>query len=105
MSNPNWPGGPGQVPNQPPGYANPPVYYPMMPPRPPDAKSTGFAVLGFFVPVAGLVLWLVWKDETPLKASSAGKGALAGVITSAALGIIVAIIYVVMIMMLVQSMP
>lgn len=41
-----------------------------------DGKSFGFAVLGFFVPVAGLILYLLWKDTTPLKAKSAGKGAL-----------------------------
>jgi hypothetical protein len=45
-----------------------------------DAPSTGFAVLGFFLPIVGLVLYLVWKDQTPLKANSAGKGALYSVI-------------------------
>ncbi|MDR0488375.1 MAG: DUF4870 domain-containing protein [Propionibacteriaceae bacterium] len=52
-----------------------PVYHPQ------DAPNGGMAVLGFFFPVVGLVLYLVWKDQTPLKAKSAGKGALAGVIT------------------------
>lgn len=47
-----------------------------------DAPSTGFGVLGFFFPVVGLILYLVWKDQTPLKAKSAGKGALIGVIVS-----------------------
>lgn len=45
-----------------------------------DGKSFGFALLGFFVPVVGLILYLVWKDEMPLKAKSAGKGALVSVI-------------------------
>lgn len=45
-----------------------------------DYKSFGFALLGFFVPVVGLILYLVWKDETPLKAKSAGKGALVAAI-------------------------
>ncbi len=45
-----------------------------------DAKSFGFALLGFFIPVAGLVLYLVWKDTMPRKAKSAGKGALTSVI-------------------------
>lgn len=47
-----------------------------------DKKSFGWALLGFLVPVAGLVLYLVWKDKTPLKAKSAGKGALISVIVS-----------------------
>ena len=45
-----------------------------------DSKSTGFAVLGFFFPLVGLILYLVWKDTMPLKAHSCGKGALIGVI-------------------------
>lgn len=45
-----------------------------------DKKSFGWALLGFFVPVAGLVLYLIWKDKTPLKAKSCGKGALVSVI-------------------------
>ena len=45
-----------------------------------DGKSFGFALLGFFVPLVGLILYLIWKDDTPLRAKSAGKGALAGAI-------------------------
>ena len=43
-----------------------------------DAPNMGLAVLGFFIPIAGLILYLVSKDTTPLKAKSAGKGALTG---------------------------
>ena len=53
-----------------------------------DAPSTGFAVLSFFFPVVGLILWLVWKGEQPLKARSCGKGALIGAIVSVVLTII-----------------
>lgn len=53
------------------------------PEAPADASSFGFAFLGFCIPLVGLILWLVWKDKTPLKAKSAGKGALIGVIVSA----------------------
>ncbi|MDR0285617.1 MAG: hypothetical protein LBI33_12140 [Propionibacteriaceae bacterium] len=56
--------------------------------NPGDAKSGGFAALGFFFPVVGLILFLVWKDQTPLKARSAGKGALAGVITYVGLSVL-----------------
>ena len=53
-----------------------------------DEKSMGMSVLGFFFPLIGLILYLVWKDKTPLKAKSAGKGASIGWITSFALGML-----------------
>ena len=58
-----------------------------------DAPNTGFAVLGFFFPLIGLILWLIWRTETPLKAHSAGKGALIGVIVSAAITLFYVIIF------------
>ena len=33
-----------------------------------DAPNIGFAILGFFFPVVGFVLYLVWLQELPLKA-------------------------------------
>ena len=57
-----------------------------------DAPSTGFAVLGFFFPLIGLILYLVWKDKMPLRAHSVGKGALIGVIVSVVLSVIYAVI-------------
>ena len=59
-----------------------------------DAPSAGFAVLGFFVPVVGLILYLMWKRQTPLKARSAGKGALISVIVQVVLYIIGLILFV-----------
>lgn len=56
--------------------------------KPQDAKSFGWALLGFCIPLVGLILYLVWKDQTPLKAKSCGKGALISVIVSAAAYII-----------------
>ena len=47
-----------------------------------DAPSTGFGVLGYFFPLIGLILYLVWKSDYPLRAKSTGKGALIGVIVS-----------------------
>ena len=47
-----------------------------------DSSSFGWACLGFCIPLVGLILYLVWKDSTPLKAKSAGKGALISVIAS-----------------------
>ena len=42
-----------------------------------DSGSFGWALLGFFIPLVGLILYLVWKDEKPRTAKRAGKGALA----------------------------
>ena len=53
-----------------------------------DAPNTGFAVLGFFIPLVGLILYLMNKDTMPLKAKSAGKGALIGFCVSLVFSII-----------------
>ncbi len=55
-------------------------------PTVPYVKDEGgflWALLGFCVPLVGLILYLVWKDEKPLTARSAGKGALVSVIIGA----------------------
>ena len=59
---------------------------------PNDAPSTGFAILGFFIPLVGLILYLMWKNTSPQKAKSAGKGALIGFIVSVVLSVVYAII-------------
>ncbi len=76
---PNYCGGRSYPP--PPGYVQ-------------DAPNAGFAVLSFFFPLVGLVLYLVWRDTLPLRAHSCGKGALISVIVSAALSILLIIFYV-----------
>lgn len=53
-----------------------------------DSGSIGWAVLGFFVPLAGLILFIVWKDTKPLCAKKAGIGALVGVILSVVVSVI-----------------
>ncbi len=60
--------------------------------NPDDKPSKLFAVLGFFLPIVGLVLYLVYNDKEPKKAKSAGKGAIAGVITGIVIAIIVSIL-------------
>ena len=57
-----------------------------------DSNNIGWAILGFFVPIAGLILYLIWKDSEPLKAKSAGKGALISVIASAVISVVCVII-------------
>ena len=56
--------------------------------NPSDTGSAGWAVLGFFVPLVGLILYLVWRDTEPKNAKMAGKGALISVIISVVLTII-----------------
>lgn len=56
-------------------------------PAPADSGSFGWAVLGFFFPLVGLILFLVWKDSKPLSGKRAGIGALVGVISEVVLAI------------------
>ena len=44
-----------------------------------DSGSVGYAFLGFCIPIVGLILYLVWKDEKPNSAKKAGIGALISV--------------------------
>lgn len=66
---------------------NPPQWQPAptTSPQQTDAPSMGFAVLGFFFPIVGLIIWLCMMNTTPLRAKSAGKGALTGVIVQVVL--------------------
>lgn len=60
-----------------------------------DHSSFGFAVLGFFIPIVGLILFLIYEEKKPKRAKSAIKGALIGFITEIVLAIILVILYVV----------
>lgn len=42
--------------------------------------SYWWSVLGFFIPVAGLVLYIVWRTSEPKSANAAGLGALIHVV-------------------------
>lgn len=57
-----------------------------------DSGSFGWAVLGFFIPIVGLVLYLVWRDQKPLSAKKAGIGALVSVITGIVLYVLWAVV-------------
>ena len=64
-----------------------------------DRPNAGFAVLGFLIPLVGLILYLVWKGTYPLKAKSCGKGALIAVIVD----IVLAVIYVIFFMIILSA--
>ncbi len=39
------------------------------------------ALIGFLLPVVGFILYLTWKDEKPIEAISAMKGAVVSLVT------------------------
>lgn len=53
-----------------------------------DSGSFGWAVLGFCVPIVGLILFLVWKGDKPKSAKVAGIGALVSVILTVLLYVV-----------------
>lgn len=60
-----------------------------------DSLSLGFAIFGFFIPIVGLILFLIYEEKKPKRAKSAVKGALIGFITEIVLAIILVILFVV----------
>ncbi|MDR1767578.1 MAG: hypothetical protein LBR32_03960 [Propionibacteriaceae bacterium] len=42
--------------------------------NPEDTGSFGWAVLAFFIPLVGLILWLVWKDTRPKDSTMSRNG-------------------------------
>lgn len=76
-----------------PQYVQPQYVQPSyMPPQPADTGSFGWAVLGFFFPLVGLILFLVWKDEKPVSAKQAGMGALVSVIVDVVLWLLIVLV-------------
>ncbi len=45
-----------------------------------DVGSFGWVILGFFIPIAGLILFCVWNSSKPKSAKQAGIGALVSII-------------------------
>lgn len=58
-----------------------------------EGSTVGWGILGFFLPIVGFILWLVWKDEHPARSRSAGIGCL----VSICLGVVGVILYVVLV--------
>ncbi|WP_054715678.1 hypothetical protein [Lacticaseibacillus manihotivorans] len=54
-----------------------------------ESASIGWFFLGLFLPIVGLILFLVWIHEQPAKAKRSGIGALSGCF----IGIMAAIIF------------
>ncbi len=64
-----------------------------------DSGSIGYWFLGFFIPIAGLILYFVWKDTKPLSA----KRSLWGALISWIAGFVLTIVYVICIIILIGS--
>lgn len=47
-----------------------------------EGGTAGWGVLGFFFPIVGFILWLVWRDDHPARSRSAGIGCLVAVCLS-----------------------
>lgn len=65
--------------------------------------SAGWWWLGFFVPLAGVIVWGVLRDSEPKKAKRLGWGALIGFITSVVLTILIYVVYFVVIIFAVSG--
>lgn len=53
-----------------------------------DNGGFGWGLLGFCIPLVGLILFLVWRDTKPKTSKAAGKGALICVIVYVVLYIV-----------------
>ena len=57
-----------------------------------SGSKAGWGVLSFLIPLVGLILFLVWREERPNTANVCGKCALASVIVGVVIGIIYGVI-------------
>lgn len=54
-----------------------------------DSGSAGWFILGFFFPLVGFILWLVWMNDKPKSAKMAGLGALTPIILAVVLVVLI----------------
>lgn len=69
-------------------------YNPYAAPMPPQEQkaNVGLAILSFFIPIVGIVLYFTQKNEKPKTAKACGKAALACIIINVIIGIIYSVI-------------
>lgn len=53
-----------------------------------DTGSIGWGLLGFFIPIVGIILYCVWRNEKPLNAKISLKGAIISFILEAVLVVV-----------------
>lgn len=57
--------------------------------NPEDTNAGLFGLLGALIPIAGLIMFIIWKNTYPKRAKAAGIGALIGWIAAIIIGAIV----------------
>lgn len=57
-----------------------------------DNGGFGWGLLGFCIPIVGLILYLVWKGDKPKTAKAAGMGALISVIIGVVLYVLMFVV-------------
>ena len=57
-----------------------------------DNGGFGWGLLGFCIPIVGLILFLVWKGDKPKTAKAAGMGALISVIIGVVLYVLMFVV-------------
>jgi peptidyl-prolyl cis-trans isomerase B (cyclophilin B) len=67
-----------------------------VPPPPSDQGGFGWGVLGFFIPIVGLVLFLVWRQAKPKTAKAVGVGALVGAVLEVGAAIAAVLVFLVL---------
>ncbi len=60
-----------------------------------EGNTFGWGILGFFVPLAGLVLFIAWHNDRPKAAKSSGIGALVRVVVNVLLFILICAFFVI----------
>ena len=58
-----------------------------------EEKTFGWGILGFFFPIVGLILFILWREDKPKASESAGLGALISFITGGGGAIIAGIVW------------
>ena len=57
-----------------------------------DSSNTGFAIIGFIIPIVGIILYAVYCSTSPKKAKSALNGAIVGFVVSVVASVIMSIL-------------
>ena len=68
-----------------------------------DKSSFGWGLLGFLLPLVGLILYVVWESKRPLRAKSVGTGALISFIISVVVYVLLFLLFLVPIVLLLMG--
>lgn len=68
-----------------------------------DGNNVGFNILSFLFPLIGLIFYIVWEKNYPIRAKGCGKWAIIGVVVNAITSIIASIISVIFFGGLIES--